>query len=142
MAAGTRIVPGDFLLFQLHGLSGAAGKHSLSPRRRKENRTGAHPQRQRIGYRPHMGGNCRELSAGRWQRGDSGGPAALRGRGPHHAEEVLTPLPFIAAGGRKVDGIEIFIATSDTAFMPETMHMEAPQLQKHKIKYKKPFQRA
>ena len=41
-----------------------------------------------------------------------------------------------------MSGIEIFLATGDTAIMPETMQTEAPQLPKHKVKYKKPFQRA
>jgi len=38
--------------------------------------------------------------------------------------------------------LEIFLATGDTAVMPETMPTEAPQLPKHKVKYKKAFQRA
>jgi hypothetical protein len=32
--------------------------------------------------------------------------------------------------------------TGDTAFMAETVQSEAPQLPKHKVKYKKAFQRA
>jgi len=32
--------------------------------------------------------------------------------------------------------------TGDTALMPETVPTEAPQLSKHKVKYKKAFQRA
>jgi hypothetical protein len=38
--------------------------------------------------------------------------------------------------------IEILSPTSDTAIMAEAMQKEAPQLAKHKVKYKKPFQRA
>jgi hypothetical protein len=38
--------------------------------------------------------------------------------------------------------LEIFLLTSDTAFMPETTAPPLPQLSKHKLKYKKQFQRA
>ena len=41
-----------------------------------------------------------------------------------------------------VRGLEIFITTSDTAFMPEMTATDPPQLPKHKLKYKKQFQRA
>ena len=38
--------------------------------------------------------------------------------------------------------IAIFQTTRDTANMPEASQSEAPQLPKHKVKYKKAFQRA
>ena len=49
----------------------------------------AHLEWQRTGRRPHLGCDCRELSAGGRQRAHSRSPAPLRRRRPHHAAEAL-----------------------------------------------------
>ena len=60
-------------------------------------------------------------------------------------ERLLVPGDVCRVSRRNIQQssvLEIFLTTGDTAFMPETMQTEAPQLPKHKVKYKKAFQRA
>ena len=71
------------------GLPGAAGQHSLSSRGRQEDGAGTHSQRQRAGHRADLGRDRGELSAGRWQRGDSRSAAAVHRRRADYGEEVL-----------------------------------------------------
>src|ERR1019366_3609441 len=57
---------------------GTARRHSLQDR--QEDGVRPHHQRQRPGGGPHLGGDCRELPAEGWQRGDPRSPAPLYGR--------------------------------------------------------------
>jgi seryl-tRNA synthetase len=64
-------LPGQQLLLEFRVVPGAAGQHSLPPRRQEQDRTRGHVERQRTGGGPHLGGDCGELSAGEWKRDDS-----------------------------------------------------------------------
>ena len=65
---------------------GAAGEHPLQAGGQRQERICPHAERQRAGRGPHVAGDSRELSAGRWDGCDSGGAAALHGRpGKDHA---------------------------------------------------------
>ena len=80
LAAGAERLQGNFFVLELRGVSGPPRLH---PREigQGQSRLCAHAERQRAGGGPHLGGHCRKLSAGRWQRGGAGSPAALRGHG-------------------------------------------------------------
>src|ERR1019366_10818846 len=82
-------VPRDFFLLELRSLSVPSRKHPLSPGRRPQERTGAHPEWQGIGCRTNLGCDCRKLSAVRRHRTHSGSAASVYRRRPHHAQEVL-----------------------------------------------------
>src|SRR5579863_874649 len=89
MVARAAVVSRDFLVLELRIVSGAAGQHPLSSGGQEQNGIRAYPEWQRSGRRPHLGGDCGELPASRWQRGDSRSSALVYGDGPADPQEDI-----------------------------------------------------
>ncbi len=86
---------GNFILFELRGVSGAARLHS-NQIRQGQSRIRSHLERQRTGDRAHLGGDRRKLPAGRWQHPGAGCAAALPGGRAHPSRVTAVPLKFSA----------------------------------------------
>ena len=92
---GPESLPRDLLLLELRSLPGAPRQHSLSSRRREEERVPPHTQRQRPRRRPHLSRNPRELPAGRRHHQSSRRPRPLHERRHHHRQAIGQELSHV-----------------------------------------------
>ena len=66
VVAGAAVVSRNLVVLELRVVSGAARQHPLSSCGQEQNGICAYAERQRPGRGSHLGGDCRELPAGRW----------------------------------------------------------------------------